>query len=52
MLTQNDLRGTVMSGGYNGAVVLVVKRCAAEVHHTYCSVLNCPLFSLLQEQNN
>lgn len=49
--TQNDLRSTVMSRGHDGAVVLVVKRCTAKVHHPYSRILHRSLFSLLSDRN-
>lgn len=40
-----------MSRGHDGAVVLVVKRRAAEVDHTDSRVLHRSLFSLLSDRN-
>lgn len=40
-----------MSRGHDGAVVLVVKRCTAKVHHPYSRILHRSLFSLLSDTN-
>lgn len=48
--TQYDLWGSVVPGGDNGAVMLVIKRCTAKINHPDGRVLHAPLISLLGER--
>lgn len=51
ILTQYDLRGTVVPRGHDGAVVLVVKSRAAKVHDAHWCAFYRPFFSFLQRGN-
>lgn len=46
-LTQDDLWGSVMASGDNGAMVFMVKGGAAEVHHPHSRALHTALIPLL-----
>lgn len=46
-LTQDDLWGSVMASGDNGAMVFMVKGGTAEVHHSHSCALHTTLISLL-----
>lgn len=46
-LTKDDLWGSVMASGDNGAMVFVVKGGTAEVYHSHSCALHAALISLL-----
>lgn len=47
--TQDDFGGPVVPGRDDGAVMLVIERGAAEVHHSDGRALHAPLVPLLRE---